>query len=138
MASEGKDEAVRKINQLDLKNQTKGLITKVAENINKTTAMKQLALGSVSGWTTGFLTMKVGKTAAFAVGGGIIVYQIAFHTGYVNMDWDQVKKKAQNTSKKIETQYNGAQFLSNVKRFSRANTYFTAGFVGGFLIGLAS
>lgn len=50
MASEGKDEAVRKINQLDLKNQTKGLITKVAENINKTTAMKQLALGSVSGW----------------------------------------------------------------------------------------
>lgn len=58
--------------------------------------------------------MKVGKTAAFAVGGGIIVYQIAFHTGYVNMDWDQVKKKAQNTSKKIETQYNGAQFLSNV------------------------
>jgi hypothetical protein len=34
---------------------------------------------------TGFLAMKVGKAAATAVGGGIIILQLANHKGYINV-----------------------------------------------------
>jgi len=36
--------------------------------------------------------MKVGKAAATAIGGGIILLQIASHQGYINvscMDWEK-------------------------------------------------
>jgi len=36
---------------------------------------------------TGFLAMKVGKAAATAVGGGIILLQIANHKGYINVSF---------------------------------------------------
>lgn len=46
--------------------------------------------------------MKVGKTAAFAIGGGIILLQIAQNQGYIRIDWDRIRKKAANTTEAVE------------------------------------
>lgn len=46
---------------------------------------RQMIYGGLSGWVTGFLAMKVGKAVAIAVGGGIIILQIANHQGYINV-----------------------------------------------------
>lgn len=49
--------------------------------------------------------MKVGKTAALAVGGGIILLQIAQQKGYVTIDWNKVKEKAEKSTEKVENKY---------------------------------
>ena len=56
---------------------------------------------------TGFVTMKVGKIAAFAVGGGIIMLQIAAHQGYIKVNWDKIQKKAEKISDKVEEKVTG-------------------------------
>ena len=56
---------------------------------------------------TGFLTMKVGKVVAFAVGGGIIILQVAAHQGYVKINWDKLQKKADKITDKVEEKITG-------------------------------
>ncbi|KAF2884294.1 hypothetical protein ILUMI_21886 [Ignelater luminosus] len=124
----------------NIKADAQGLINKALTTISKSSGTQQLLIGSVSGWTTGFLTMKVGRTAAFAVGGSIILFQLAQHKQFIDMDWEKVKQKMENTTKKFDASYSNKAptWKANVTRFARTNTCFAAGFVGGFLIGLAS
>ena len=56
---------------------------------------------------TGYLAMKVGKAAAIAVGGGIIILQIASHKGYINVNWDKVQGKVNKVADKIEKKATG-------------------------------
>lgn len=49
--------------------------------------------------------MKVGRSAAFAVGGSIILFQLAQHTQFINTDWEKVKQKMENTTKKFDASY---------------------------------
>jgi len=45
--------------------------------------------------------MKIGKTVATAVGGSLILLQIAHHKGYISVDWSKVNKDLEGASKKI-------------------------------------
>ncbi|CAH0753321.1 unnamed protein product [Bemisia tabaci] len=67
---------------------------------------------------TGYLMMKVGKVAALAVGGGIILLQVANHSGYVKINWDKVFKQAEEVGSRIEQQSTskGPKFLDKVER----------------------
>jgi len=56
---------------------------------------------------TGFITMKVGKIAACAVGGGIIMLQIAAHQGYIKINWDKITRKAEKITDKMEEKITG-------------------------------
>lgn len=51
--------------------------------------------------------MKVGKVAACAVGGGIIILQIATDQGYIKINWDKVKDKAEKITDKVEEKITG-------------------------------
>lgn len=51
--------------------------------------------------------MKVGKAAAFAVGGGIIILQIAATQGYVKINWNKIQKKAEKITDKVEEKVTG-------------------------------
>lgn len=42
------------------------------KDLSKAPAPKQIGVGAVVGWATGYLTMKVGKMAATAVGGSLL------------------------------------------------------------------
>lgn len=45
--------------------------------------------------------MKVGKTAAMALGGGIILLQVAHQQGYITVDWKKITRKIDKVSDKV-------------------------------------
>jgi hypothetical protein len=47
--------------------------------LSKAPAPKQLAVGAGAGWLVGYLTMKVGKAAATAVGGSLLLLQVTVY-----------------------------------------------------------
>lgn len=61
--------------------------------------------------------MKVGKVAACAVGGGILILQIAAHQGYININWDKIHSKAEKISDKMEEKITGEgpKFMDKVR-----------------------
>ncbi|XP_075409843.1 uncharacterized protein LOC142452350 [Tenrec ecaudatus] len=101
----------------------------------------QLLIGGVTGWCTGFIFQKVGKLAATAMGGGFFLLQFANHTGYVKVDWPRVEKDMKKAQEhlKIPTMPNGVEGKAEaVVSFAKKNILVTGGFLGGFLLGLAS
>lgn len=51
--------------------------------------------------------MRVGKTAALALGGGIILLQVANEKGYININWDKVNRNLDKVADKVEQQVTG-------------------------------
>lgn len=47
--------------------------------------------------------------AAFAIGGGIILIEIAHQEGYINVDWSKITKKLDKVSDKVETAVTGKE-----------------------------
>ncbi|XP_014216080.1 FUN14 domain-containing protein 1 isoform X2 [Copidosoma floridanum] len=116
-SKKGKDDANREVS--DVAKDAKSFIEKILGDVSKTSATKQIVIGSASGWATGFLTMKVGKVAAFAVGGGIIMLQIAANQGYIKINWDKIQKKADKITDKVEEKLTGEgpKLIDKVDRF---------------------
>ncbi|XP_037136650.1 FUN14 domain-containing protein 1 isoform X1 [Syngnathus acus] len=103
----------------------------------------QIAIGGVSGWCAGFLFQKVGKVAATAVGGGLLLLQIANNSGYIQVDWKRVEKDVNKAKKQIKknTDTAGPELNTLVEKsteFVKKNIVVTSGFVGGFLLGMVS
>lgn len=61
--------------------------------------------------------MKIGKVAACAVGGGIIMLQIAAQQGYIKINWDKIMSKAENITDKVEEKITGEgpNFMDKVR-----------------------
>lgn len=103
----------------------------------------QIAIGGVSGWCAGYLFQKVGKVAATAVGGGLLMLQIANNSGYIQVDWKRVEKDVNKAKKQLKKGTNQAstEFDTVFKKstdFVKKNIVVTSSFVGGFLLGMAS
>uniref|UniRef100_A0A671Q1S0 FUN14 domain-containing protein 1-like n=1 Tax=Sinocyclocheilus anshuiensis TaxID=1608454 RepID=A0A671Q1S0_9TELE len=97
----------------------------------------------VAAWCVGYLFQRVGKIAATAVGGGFLLLQIANHSGYVQVDWKKVekdvnkaKRRLKKNTKKAAPEFN--TFIEEATEFVKKNIVVSSGFVGGFLLGLAS
>ncbi|XP_018325536.1 FUN14 domain-containing protein 1 isoform X2 [Agrilus planipennis] len=117
----------------------KSFIDRILGDISKTSATKQLVLGTSSGWVTGYLAMKIGKTAALALGGSIILLEIANEKGYIRINWNKVNRELDKVADKIDEQVTGQppNWMNKVAAFAKSNCSFSAGFLGGFLIGVA-
>ncbi|XP_078038963.1 FUN14 domain-containing protein 1 isoform X3 [Augochlora pura] len=126
--------------EINISKETKSLIDQILGDVSKTSATKQIVIGTTSGWVTGFMTMKVGKMAALAFGGGIIMLQIAVHQGYIKVNWDKIQKKAEKITDIVEEKVTGEgpKLLDKVGRWCRNNSFVATSFIGGFIIGLAS
>ncbi|KAM9396777.1 FUN14 domain-containing protein 1-like isoform 1-T1 [Salvelinus alpinus] len=114
----------------------------LAEKYSVTT---QIVMGGVTGWCAGYLFQRVGKIAATAIGGGFLLLQIANHSGYVQVDWKKVEKDVNKAKKHLKKRTKQAapeinSFFEEVKatEFVKKNIVLSSGFVGGFLLGLAS
>jgi len=77
------------------------LLRQIRKYLSKGSNSQQLAIGGVSGWVTGYMAMKIGKTVATAVGGSLILLQIAAHKGYININWSKVNKDLEGASRKL-------------------------------------
>lgn len=99
-------------------------------------------MGGVTGWCARVLFQKVGKLAAPAVGGGFLLLHIANQSGCVQTAWKRVEKDV-NKAKKMKKGANKEAPEINTTseegiEFIRRNIVIPSGFVGGFLLGLAS
>ncbi|XP_057655918.1 FUN14 domain-containing protein 2-like isoform X2 [Diorhabda carinulata] len=103
----------------DTGSQAKSFIQSIFRDISKTSATKQIILGASSGWITGFVSMKVGKTLALALGGGIILLQVANEKGYIRINWNKVNKKLDKVVDKVEEQITGetSSWTDKAERF---------------------
>ncbi|XP_012222726.1 FUN14 domain-containing protein 2 isoform X2 [Linepithema humile] len=117
-AKKGKDEANQEVCNIDA-SEAKSFLEKILGDVSKSSATKQIIIGSTSGWVTGIVTVKIGKVAACAVGGGILIMQIAAHQGYININWDKISRKAESITDKVEEKITGEgpSFTDKVERF---------------------
>lgn len=113
-------------------------ISRFFNNVGKSDATKQLIIGAASGFATGFLSAKAGKAVAVSVGGGIILLQVANDQGLIKVNYNKVNKKIDKVVDKVEQALTGrsATWADKVVNFTKRNTPFTVGFVGGVLIGV--
>ncbi|KAG7255991.1 hypothetical protein CRUP_017807 [Coryphaenoides rupestris] len=69
-------------------------------------------------------------------------YSIANNTGYIQVDWKRVEKDVNKAKKQLKnTDKAGPELNTFVEKstdFVKKNIVVTSGFIGGFLLGLAS
>lgn len=116
-------------------------IQKFVQDLTHAPVTKQVAIGGVSGWVVGYLSMKVGKVAATVVGGSLIIMQLAAHKGYIKVDWNRVNRDLEKNAKKLKREVESsvnAGATDEAVRFARENIVLATSFGGGVLLGIAS
>ncbi len=117
-----------------------GVLSRLARDLARAPAPKQIAVGAAFGWLTGYLTMKVGRMAATAVGGSLIILQVAHHKGYVKVDWGRLSGDSSGAVSRLRDRLRNRS-RSGWTRFQNLaadNSYVAGGFTGGFFLGIAS
>ncbi|XP_059426273.1 FUN14 domain-containing protein 1-like [Carassius carassius] len=110
---------------------------------HKHSVTTQILMGGAAGWCVGYLFQRVGKITATAVGGGFLLLQIANHSGYVQVDWKKVEKDVNKAKRHLKKNTSKAApeintFIEEATEFVKKNIVVSSGFIGGFLLGLAS
>eukprot|EP00092_Neocalanus_flemingeri_P004978 GFUD01005354.1.p1 GENE.GFUD01005354.1~~GFUD01005354.1.p1 ORF type:complete len:151 (-),score=57.50 GFUD01005354.1:346-798(-) len=120
--------------------ESQGTLDKICSDLAKASVPKQLGVGGVAGWTTGYLTMKAGKMAATAIGGTLLLLQIAHHKGYIKVDWNKMTSDSASMADKIKKKLHlkSKSGLEKFQEWSARNIYLAGGFTGGFFLGIAS
>ncbi|KAL0812156.1 hypothetical protein ABMA28_009533 [Loxostege sticticalis] len=108
--------------------ETRSYFDLAVDSITSNRSSRNLIFGTFSGWFTGLTVIKVGKIAAFGLGGGVILLHFASELGYVNVNWDKVKEAVGRSQ----------EWVDRVVNFVKKNSCFSVGFVGGFFFGIAS
>lgn len=62
---------------------------------------------SLTSRITGYSTAKIGKYAAFLIGGSIIMLQVANEQGWVKVDWNKVTRGIDQVGDRVETAVTG-------------------------------
>lgn len=86
---------------------------------------------------------KIGKITGIMIGGTLIVFQVAQHFGYVEINWKKFQKdfeKQKNrTIKKINSTDNAKleRIVDDAKSFVTQNVSFALSFLGGIILGFS-
>ncbi|XP_034472319.1 FUN14 domain-containing protein 2 [Drosophila innubila] len=91
----------------------------VLGDISSRSAYSQMLIGVTSGWATGYTTMKFGKFAAFAIGGSIILIEIAHQEGFIKIDWPKLTRGVDKIAEKMESSISGQDpsWIDKTERF---------------------
>lgn len=107
-------------------------IAKLLHFLSSLKPYSQVGIGAVSGWLTGFLTMKIGKFTAIILGGAIIAIKIAEIEGLLKINWLEVKENVQNIPIKSSNNFT----IDSTTKMDPKIHNFLISFVGGSLIGI--
>jgi uncharacterized membrane protein (Fun14 family) len=112
-------------------------------------AMNQVIVGGTAGLASGYVFSRVGKMAAFSIGSGVLVLQLAQHCGYIEIKWgkkskiEQMKKKMLKAAEEVGITTNGSsngkldKFADEMKTFLQNNITLGVSFGAGLLIGIS-
>ncbi|KAK9888155.1 hypothetical protein WA026_000424 [Henosepilachna vigintioctopunctata] len=116
--------------------EAKAALNRLGNSLRVSTFPRQLGLGTTTGILTGFLSMKIGRLSALAVGGGILLYEVAHHNKIVTKDLETVTKEIKQKNYLNSPRAKKALSMFNhAKVFAGRNKIFSVGFLGGFLLG---
>lgn len=118
----------------------KSWLSRMSNDVSKTSVAKQIGIGAVGGWATGFVFGKVGRAAATTLGTSLVLFQLANHYGYIKVDWKKVEKTKKDVAKDLQNNVGTylPKFIDESKTLAAQNVYLASGFAGGFLLGIAS
>jgi len=118
----------------------KSWLSRMSNDVSKTSVAKQIGIGALGGWATGFVFGKVGRAAATTLGTSLVLFQLANHYGYIKVDWKKVEKTKKDVAKDLQNNVGAyvPKFLDESKALAAKNVYLASGFAGGFLLGIAS
>lgn len=113
---------------------------RAVKEMSKASAPKQIAAGATAGWITGWMMMKAGKMAATAVGGSLLMLQIAHHKGYIKVDWAKMTNDSASLADRVKDKLTlrSRSGMQKFQDFAAENVYLAGGFTGGFFLGIAS
>ena len=116
------------------------MCSKAVKDLSKAPAPKQIGVGAAVGWASGYVTMKVGKMAATAIGGSLLVLQIAHHKGYIKVDWNKMTNDSATLADQMKDKLKikSKSGFEKFQEFAAKNIYLAGGFTGGFFLGIAS
>ncbi|XP_066156258.1 FUN14 domain-containing protein 2-like [Euwallacea fornicatus] len=122
----------------DAAEDARGAVSRFFHNLTGSDTTKEILIGAGAGFATGFLSVKAGKTVAISVGGGIILLQLANDQGIIKVNYNKMNRKIDKIADKVEQAITGRSpsWTDKVVNFTKRNTPFTVGFVGGLLIGV--
>uniref|UniRef100_K3WWZ6 EF-hand domain-containing protein n=1 Tax=Globisporangium ultimum (strain ATCC 200006 / CBS 805.95 / DAOM BR144) TaxID=431595 RepID=K3WWZ6_GLOUD len=100
-----------------------------------------ITLGGGLGFCSGYALKQVGKVAAITIGGLFLLAQIASSKGYININWKKVEKDVitavdPDGDGKI-TKNDFKIWLNQLLSMLKHNLPSSAGFTGGFVLGLS-
>merc|ERR1712080_441903 len=101
----------------------------------------QVVVGGTAGYTLGWISRKIGKTALVLVGTAAIMIPLAEQSGYLHINWKKVEKDAKNITKKnkkdVNTTVNSNLTKIDVPKLVQRNPNAMLSLLGGFILGLA-
>ena len=118
--------------------------SKVQDAIDKFNSLpksvQQALIGSSSGWMTGFTLVKFGRYAGFSMGASILLLQLGYHYGYINIDWKNVNRDLKKAKAAAEKQAGNhlPDLYDRVQNSIRENAIMASTFFGGFLLGAST
>lgn len=102
---------------------------------------ESFTMGTCLGFCSGYALKKVGRAAAVAVGGLVVIFQSAARQGYVEVKWDAIERDFNNA---VDFNQDGKVDASDARHaWGKALDVLTdhmgsagAGFAAGMLLGL--
>lgn len=114
-------------------NNSGSCLDKILADVSKQSATKQILIGAASGWysfqsiyqiiiwqrewnsiqffplnrATGFASAKIGRLAAFTIGGAIILLEVANEQGIIKIDWSRLYRKVDEAGDKVQEKLTG-------------------------------
>lgn len=110
------------------------------KELRQSSSAKQVVVGAASGWASGYVCGKFGRTAATAVGGSVLLLHLAHQYGYITVNWKRLNGDMAAAKKKLEktARDEAPELMRQVKQLILENVLLASGFGGGFLLGLAA
>lgn len=107
------------------------------------TPRKVIMMGSglFGGWFIGAFIRRIGRTTAVAVGGGLVIIQVASHSGYIQINWQRIHRDTEKAVRMVRAaekqvsrnKSNAQQLASAVTREVSKNGVVASAFVVGIL-----
>lgn len=100
--------------------------------ISSCSPYSQIGMGAGLGCIATLVLIKIGKLAALAIGGGIIILEIADQEGFICVDWASIQERI----RKITIRGPNKSTIDNASQMASHISNFVIAFIGGSLIGI--